>query len=99
MTREPWYHPAAERELDDAVEFYEAESAKLAATFFAEIEAGGDLLCERPLLGSPGVAGTRRKVLQRFPYTLIYRVAESEIQIFAVAHHRRKPGYWIPRVR
>ncbi len=94
-----WYHPAAERELDEAVEFYEAESVEIADTFFAEVEANVEFICERPLLGSPGVAGTRRKVLQRFPYTLIYRVAESEIQIYAVAHHRRRPGYWLKRVR
>jgi len=99
LKRDFWYHPAAERDLDDAVEFYEAESAELAAAFFAEVEANVDSLCERPLLGSPSVAGTRRKLLQRFPYTLIYRVAESEIQIFAVAHHKRRPGYWLKRVR
>ena len=99
MKRDFWYHPEAERELDDAVDFYETESTERASSFFAEVEENVDIICERPLLGSPGEEGTRRRLLQRYPYTLIYRDAGNEIQIYAVAHHRRKPGYWLKRVR
>jgi len=33
-------------------------------------------------------------VLRRFPFGVVYRVLAGEIQVVAVAHHRRKPGYW-----
>jgi hypothetical protein len=41
--------------------------------------------------------GTRRVPLNRFPYTVVYRETEIEIQIVAFAHNRRKPGYWSSR--
>ena len=40
---------------------------------------------------------TRRYVFQRFPFSLIYRVTAEAIEVIAVAHHRRKPGYWTNR--
>jgi toxin ParE2 len=32
--------------------------------------------------------------LRRFPYGLVYRLAESEIVVLAVMHLHRKPDYW-----
>ena len=42
--------------------------------------------------------GTWRYLLDRFPYSVIYREKSGVIQIIAMAHHRRKPGYWSKRV-
>lgn len=42
----------------------------------------------------PGHAGTRRFVLRRYPFVLVYRETKVEIRVLAVAHTRRKPGYW-----
>jgi hypothetical protein len=40
----------------------------------------------------------RRFLLHRFPYLLIYREREDGvIQILAVAHTSRRPGYWKER--
>jgi toxin ParE1/3/4 len=36
-------------------------------------------------------------VLNRFPFALIYRIERDEVQILAVAHHSRRPGYWRER--
>ncbi len=41
--------------------------------------------------------GTRRYMLRRFPYAVVYRVAQAQIQIIAIAHFSRKPGYWFTR--
>jgi hypothetical protein len=35
--------------------------------------------------------------LPHFPFSLVYRVRHAEIEIVAVAHHRRRPGYWRSR--
>ena len=40
---------------------------------------------------------TRKVLLRRFPYSVIYRITESAIQVIAVAHGRRRPGYWKTR--
>jgi hypothetical protein len=38
-------------------------------------------------------------VLQRIPYSLFFKVDTDEVVILSVAHHRRRPGYWIGRTR
>ena len=39
----------------------------------------------------------RRRLLKAFPYAMIYEVRDTEILVVAVAHNRRKPGYWRKR--
>jgi len=41
---------------------------------------------------------TRRVVLSRFPYIVVFRETVTEIEIVAVAHGRRRPGYWRERL-
>lgn len=38
--------------------------------------------------------GRRRFVLVSYPYDIVYRVTQNEIEIMAIAHHARRPGYW-----
>ena len=54
-----------------------------------------------PALGAPYIAGTRRHLLLRFPFFIVYRYREEvpEIQVVAVAHGKRRPGYWKRRIR
>ena len=86
---------AAQDELLHAVRFYaEKGGAGLATAFTNEFERATSRLVVQPLMGAPFVAGTRRIVLRRFPYNLVYDVRADEIRIIAVAHQRRKPGYW-----
>jgi hypothetical protein len=40
----------------------------------------------------------RRFLLARFPFSVIYRIAEQVVEVIAVAHHKRAPGYWRPRL-
>ena len=53
----------------------------------------------RPASGPLFEVGTRRYVLQRFPYSIIYREAEAGIDVVAIAHHKRRPRYWYRRLR
>ena len=41
--------------------------------------------------------GVRYFILRRFPYTIHYEVAASFVTVLAVAHQRRRPGYWHER--
>ena len=41
--------------------------------------------------------GTRRYHLRHFPYTVLYEVLGKKATVFAVAHQRRRPGYWQDR--
>jgi hypothetical protein len=37
--------------------------------------------------------------VQRFRYSVVYTVIDDDLRIYAVAHHSRRPGYWLARVR
>jgi hypothetical protein len=55
-------------------------------------------LIEYPEGGTPYFEGTRRYLMQRFPFSVVYRQKRRTLQIVAVAHSKRKPGYWKVRV-
>lgn len=87
--------PAAEEELNQAAAYYrEQASVALAGAFLDEFERAANLIVEHPGLGTLASRGRRLMPLRRFPFSLLYRVEVDEIRISAVAHHRRRPGYW-----
>lgn len=43
--------------------------------------------------------GLRKCILRKFRYSLIYSRETNSVLILAVAHHSRRPGYWVGRVR
>jgi toxin ParE1/3/4 len=88
---------AAAAELRAAAVRYNAEQKELGAEFTTEVEMLTKLLLRHPGLGRPTVANTRRAVLARFPYSVVYRADDGGITIVAVAHHRRHPDYWLER--
>ncbi|HYV75202.1 MAG TPA: type II toxin-antitoxin system RelE/ParE family toxin [Candidatus Binatia bacterium] len=93
---------AARNELRAIVAWYEDRRSGLGGEFFGDVERTLQLIERHPQLGVsvPRVAverGTRRLPLGRFPYTIVYRETEVEIQIIAFAHNNRKPGYWSSR--
>lgn len=103
MTLRFRYHPEARRELDEAIDWYEEAATGLGGDFFAEVEAAVRDACEHPTRWPPfpGVypdLGVRRKVLGRFPYSIAWLVEPTGIVIVAVAHGKRRPGYWLGRV-
>jgi toxin ParE1/3/4 len=92
----------ARNELWTIVAWYEDKQPGLGGEFFTEVDRILQLIQRHPALGAPVPRvpierGTRRLPLSRFPYTVVYRETEVEIQIVAFAHNRRKPGYWSPR--
>jgi toxin ParE1/3/4 len=88
------FHPAADAELRGAARYYEDRVPGLGGEFVAEVERVCARLTERRELGPKLDAEHRRIALRRFPFGLIYRVTNSVVQIVAVAHRRRRPGYW-----
>jgi plasmid stabilization system protein ParE len=88
------FHREAEQELVEARDWYEARSEVTRQAFALEVAHAIDRILEAPLAYSLGRRGERRFVLDRFPYTIIYRLREAEVFIVAVAHQSRRPGYW-----
>ena len=88
------FHPDADAELEEASLFYESRLSGLGKAFAAEIEQTIALVREFPESGTPVGSRRRRVVIARFPYSIIYRQDPDAIVIVAVAHQRRRPGYW-----
>jgi len=88
------FHPDADAELGEAAHFYEAQMPGLGKSFAAEVERTIALVREFPEAGSSVGARRRRVLVARFPYSIVYRQDPDSIVIVAVAHQRRRPGYW-----
>jgi plasmid stabilization system protein ParE len=88
------FHPEADSELDEASVFYESRMVGLGKSFAAEIERTISLIRQFPDAGSPAGPSRRRVLVYRFPYSVVYRRDPDSIVILAVAHQRRRPGYW-----
>jgi toxin ParE1/3/4 len=87
-------HPAARAEVAEAVDWYSARSVIAASAFVHEVDLVLEQAAEAPERWPKGAHGTRRLVFPRFPFVLIYRVRAELIEIVAIAHQRRRPGYW-----
>jgi plasmid stabilization system protein ParE len=87
--------PAVE-ELRAGVSWYETRRHGLGAEFFDAVTAALDLVQSKPEAGNPAFndSRTRRVLIPRFPYQLVYRIGEHELIVLAVAHLKRRPGYW-----
>jgi plasmid stabilization system protein ParE len=71
----------------------------LGARYLAEVEGALVRVSESPQqYAVERPAGLRRAVLHQFPFTLIFREVGGTVQVLAVAHHRRRPGYWGTRL-
>ena len=88
------FHDDADRELTDAVRWYATRNLEIARGFLDEIDHAVTMIAEGPLRWPAHVHGTRRYILRQFPCAIVYRMAEVRIEIVAVAHLHRKPGYW-----
>jgi len=88
------FHPAADEELLESTEWYLRRSLAAAAGFVQEIEHALTRIAEGPERYPLTRFGRRRFVLLNYPFDLVYRVLQNEIEIIAVAHHSRRPAYW-----
>lgn len=88
------FHEEAAAEVNEAAQYYEERAFGLGLSFLAELEEVVEQIVANPeacqLIGH----GVRRKLLRRFPYSLLYVVEPESIRVMAVAHHKRRPRYW-----
>lgn len=89
---------AASEEFAAAVRWYEDHRVGLGAEFFDAVSTTMDLISERPELGPVDSGGvTRRVLVRRFPYHIVYYLTPTQIVVVAIAHLKRRPNYWHSR--
>lgn len=91
------FHPEAESEFIESAAYYENEVPGLGRSFGRVVSEALELLAANPAIGSSLDGELRSFVLGSFPYSLIYAPHESLIFVLAIAHSRRRPGYWKTR--
>lgn len=102
MSRRVFFEPEASHELEASALWYEAQRSGLGLTFLAAVDRTVDHLATWPGAGTlvPGVPAhleVRQMPIVRFPYRVVYLVTSQGLQVLAVAHTRRRPGYWRSR--
>jgi plasmid stabilization system protein ParE len=97
VARELEYLREAVEEAEAAARWYAERSATAAVEFSAELDAAESAIAQFPEAWPPFNHDTRRYLLRRFPFNVIYRVEPDRIVILAIAHARRRPGYWMSR--
>ncbi|HTW57007.1 MAG TPA: type II toxin-antitoxin system RelE/ParE family toxin [Terriglobales bacterium] len=93
------YHEGATADVKQAVAWYQKRSPKAALDFIEELHRAAETIRDAPDRWPAGKNNTRRFLLWRFPFSIIYSERESVITIWAVAHGSRRPEYWARRLK
>jgi len=88
------FHPEAEEEFFEAIEYYEAREPGLGQDFSLEVLNALENIRANPLAWPALVDDVRRCLTNRFPFGVIYGIEKGQIYVLAVMHLRRKPDYW-----
>jgi len=92
------FHEEAAAEYDAAFDWYRQRSPDAALKFDAEVDRALAQIIQSPQRWATGSHSTRRFLLKQFPFIVLYRVQTAAIQIMAIAHTSRRPGYWKQRL-
>ena len=91
------FHPLAADEAEAARVWYFARNPTVAEAFSRELTAAIESIAEAPPRWPRLYGRFRRYLLHRFPFSVVYLERDASIEVIAVAHHRRRPGYWKQR--
>ena len=99
MKRIVWVDPRAEREIQEAVAWYEEQQPGLGRAFLRELKASFVMARRAPELYAVVGRRTRRMLISRFPYMLLFVQDSDRIVVTTVFHLNRNPQRWSDRVR
>ncbi len=92
-------HPAAAEEIEAAEDWYFDVDPNVAANFRKTVFAALKRIGDQPRTFPIVEVGLRRCTLRGFPYVILFDDSTERILVIAVAHTRRRPGYWKRRSR
>lgn len=88
----------ADREVDDAVAWYNEQAEGRGRDFLDDLDRVIRLIKTYPLLTTEIEPQIRRFLFPRYPHSLIYGIDHDKIVVIAVAHQHREPRYWSDRI-
>ena len=95
-------HEAARAEVREAARWYEERREGLGTEFLDEVHRYLRWIVARELPGTATQArkgrDVRRVLLHRFPYAIHFEWRGTTCHVWAIAHTKRRPGYWRGRL-
>jgi plasmid stabilization system protein ParE len=91
------YLPGARRDFDESFDWYAARSTRTAQRFVAAVDAALTTLADDPMRFASPDGMHHECPVKKFPFRIVYRLLDDEVLIVAVAHAKRRPGYWRDR--
>jgi hypothetical protein len=84
-------------EYQEAIDFYNLQSEGLGDKFITEVDRTISIIKKYPESFSEYTGRTRKAIVGIFPYNIIYALYKNYVIVIAIAHHHRKPNYWLDR--
>lgn len=92
------FRPEAQEEILAAQVWYEERSSGLGLEFARALDVAVERIRRTPTAFASLEAQYRHLMLRRFPYSIVYHIADAEIVVVSCFHHRRKPSSWLRNV-
>ena len=88
------FYPEAAEEAERAAAWYSQHSRIASESFVVEIDRAIEEILQSPHAWPPYRQIYRRRVLSRFPFSVVYRIKENVIEVVAIVHDKKRPGYF-----
>jgi toxin ParE1/3/4 len=88
------WHIEAEEELALATDWYAQQNLSASVAFAAEVRDAVQSIASDPTRLPTLGPGRHFYLLKRFPYLVVYRVLQTRVEVLALSHASRRPGYW-----
>lgn len=88
--------PKAEKAIDRAAGWYNARNPRASRAFLDAIDGVFDKIAENPHQFPVLKHKLRRAIITGFPYSVLFRVVETELVVTNCVHFRRHPRHWRP---
>jgi plasmid stabilization system protein ParE len=92
-----WYHPAFETDLIEASRFLEDQKVGLGSEFLDAVEAAIETIMRSPHTWRIWRDGLRRFLIERFNFTIRYRIRNGEVEFLSILHTSRHPDTGLER--
>jgi plasmid stabilization system protein ParE len=91
------YLPGARRDFDESFDWYAERSTQAAIRFVSAVDAALAAVAKDPMRFAAIDAIHRECPAKKFPFRIVYRLTQDRVVVVAVAHAKRRPGYWKAR--
>ena len=88
------FHPGAQADYDESLDWYASRSRQTATNFAVAVDESLDRIQRNPTTFHALDSHHRECLLRRFPFRIVFRVVDDCVVVVALAHAKRRPGYW-----